>query len=95
MGAKLERPRIRSWQKRGFNRVLEFLHFLTCERWLPAACGCALNAERLAQQLLKCGRELAKQRKKYSGSQAESPAGGRARFRVGPEATLPRLRLMS
>lgn len=66
MAGKLGRPHIRSWQKRGFNRVLEFLRFLTCERWLPAACGCAVNAERLAQQLLKCGRELAKQRKKYS-----------------------------
>jgi len=94
MAGKLGRPRIKSWQKRGFSRVLEFLHFLTRERWLPAACGCALNAESLAQQLPKCGRELAKQRKKYSGSQAESPAAGRARFRVGPEA-LPRLRLMS
>src|ERR1700733_7060863 len=32
------------------------------------ACGLRLrrNAENLAQQLLKCGRELAKQRKKYS-----------------------------
>jgi hypothetical protein len=37
MAGKLGRPRIKSWQKRGFNGVLEFLHFLTRERWLPAA----------------------------------------------------------